>query len=834
MICVAFDLKGPTFRHKKYAAYKVTRKPMPDDLAGQLDDIKRLIRAYNIPIYELAGYEADDILATLAKKAESEGIESFVVTSDKDALQLVGPHIKVYNPQKDGMIYGEKEVREKFGVGPEKMTDLMGLMGDTSDNIPGIPGIGEKTAIELMREFGSLDEILENAHKIKSESRQKKIAQSRELALLSRDLATVRTDVPVEADFKDFRLKEPDKDALAEIFKEMEFQSLLKEYAPKREHKGLYRMVRKRGEFEDMLRELKGVKMFAFDFETTHYDPMKARPVGLSFAWKEDEAYYIPFNALQDMTEADVLNKLKNIFENSAIKKIGQNIKYDLLILKNKGIAVNGIEFDTMVASYLLNPSKARHNLNEISLEYLSRAISSIEDLVGKGKKAVTIDMVDVERVRDYCCEDSDVAFTLAKILRRKLGEKELAELFSTVEVPLIGVLARMEWWGVSVDKAYLNALSGEMEKDIKKLEEEIYGLAGETFNINSPKQLRVILFEKLKMPVIKRTKTGASTNEEVLKALASQGELPKRLLRYRELSKLKSTYADNLPELINSTTGRIHTSFNQAVTRTGRLSSSEPNLQNIPIKTTAGRKIRKAFVAEKKTHVLLSADYSQIELRILAHLSGDENLINALKEGRDVHTITASLIYGLENENVTPEMRAAAKTVNFGIIYGMSAYGLSKDLGIAVGEASKFIDAYFDRYPSIKGYLNAQIEGAREKGYVTTILGRRRYIPEIKSDNMTVRNFAERIAVNAPIQGSAADLIKLAMIYIDKFLDKFEARMILQVHDELVFEAPNKSLHELAGMVKNSMEGIMNLKVPVRVDLEYGKNWLEMEEMEL
>ncbi|MCQ9206341.1 MAG: DNA polymerase I [Omnitrophica bacterium] len=834
IIAVAFDLKGPTFRHKKYAGYKITRKPMPDDLVSQLGYIKRVIRAYGISIYEAEGYEADDILGTLAKKAETEGIDTFLVTGDKDALQLVGPHTKVYNPSKDGLVLGEKEVRERFGVEPCKMTDLMALMGDASDSIPGVPGIGEKTARELMREFGSLEDILKNSDKIKSESRRKKIDESRELALLSKDLATIHCEVPIEADFKGFRAEEFDREALAGLFAELEFRNLLKEVAPKQERKGDYALVDCKKGLKELVKTLRRAGAFAFDFETTHHDPMRARPVGVSFCWKEGTARYVPLNALSDMRMDEALGALRPIFEDGTLEKIGQNIKYDSLILKNEGISVKGIGFDTMIASYLLNPSRFTHNLNDISFEYTGRIMGSIEELIGKGKKAITMDKVDVGKVRDYCCADSDAAFGLRKILENKLKEKGLYDLFRDVEMPLVDVLARMELCGVSVDTGYLAALSAEMEEEIKKLEKKIFSLAGEEFNIRSPKQLQVIFFEKLKMPIIKKTKTGASTDEEVLRTLSADWELPKEILRYRELAKLKSTYVDNVPGLINERTGRIHTSFNQAVTATGRLSSSGPNLQNIPIKTDMGKKIRKAFVAEGKSQILLSADYSQIELRILAHLSGDTSLVDAFRREGDVHKATASMIYGAEEKDVTPEMRSAAKTVNFGIVYGMSAYGLSRDLGIDVSEAAKFIDAYFERYPGIKEYLQSRIDFASKNGYVTTLLGRRRYIPEIKSENAQVRSFAERTAINTPIQGSAADLIKLAMINLRGVLDKFDAKMILQVHDELVFEVDEKSRMALAGAVKDVMEHVMKLKVPVRISLKAGKNWLEMEKVEV
>jgi len=834
MIAVAFDLKGPTFRHKKYAEYKITRKPMPDDLVSQMDYIKETISAYNIPIYQLEGYEADDILATIARKASVEGIDVFIVTGDKDALQLVGPHIKVFSPAKGGSVYGEKEVEERYGVVPGKMTDLMALMGDASDNIPGVPGIGEKTAIELMQELGSLENIFNNSHKIKSESRRKKIEGSRDIAFLSKDLATIKSDVPIDVNFDDATLKDPNQEELTRIFKELEFRNLLADYAPKREHTGIYSLVDSKAEFEKMLELLSKSKRFAFDFETTHVDPMRAEPVGISFATSRGSAYYIPFNALRDIGPGEVMAGLRPIFLDKSLKKIGQNIKYDVLILKNKNIEVRGIEFDTMVASYLLNPSKSKHNLNDISLEHLGRTIGSIEDLIGKGKKAITMDRVEVNKVKDYCCEDSDVAFSLAEILEKKLRDLDLYKLFSDVEMPLVDVLARMESWGVSIDESYLKKLSKEMAKDIEALEKRIFDLAGEEFNVNSSKQLQVILFEKLKMPIVKRTKTGASTDEEVLRTLSKEAELPKEILRFRELAKLKSTYVDNLPELINERTGRIHTSFNQTVTATGRLSSSSPNIQNIPIKTPLGRKIRRAFVSGGKGRVLLSADYSQIELRVLAHLSGDESLIRAFQEEADIHAFTASLIYGVEEKDVSPEMRSNAKTVNFGIVYGMSAYGLSRDLGIDVREAAKFIEAYFERYPGIKDYLQKQVDECGKNGFVTTILGRRRYIPEINTSNSQVRNFAERTAINTPIQGSAADLIKMAMIAINRRIDEFDAKMILQVHDELVFEVDKKLLKKVTGFVRDEMEGVMNLKVPIKVSLEAGENWLDMEAIEL
>lgn len=834
MLAVAFDLKGPTFRHKKFEEYKIHRKPMPDDLASQIPYIKELVRAYNIPIYEFEGYEADDVLATLAKKAEGQDIETYIVTGDKDALQLVNSHIKVYNPNKDNLVYDIEKVKETFGVGPERMIDLMALIGDATDNIPGVSGIGEKTAIELIGQFGSLEGLLANIEDIKSEARKRMLKENEKLAILSKELAILDTNVPIKTDFKDMLLKPPDADRLFELFKELEFKSLLKDVAPKGSLKSSYALIDDEKGFKRLVGELKDLKEFAFDSETTNEDPMLAKLVGISFSWEAGEAYYVPVNRLDIEL---VLKTLKPIFEDGKIKKIGQNIKYEYVILANYGIRLKGIAFDTMVASYLLNPSKLNHNLEDISIDYLNHKMStSIEELIGKGKHAITMDEVSVEKVCRYCCEDSDVTLRLKKILEKELSKKDLEGLFYDVEIPLIEVLAVMEMNGVAIDKGYLTDLSGEMDKKLSKLTRRIYEQAGEEFNINSPKQLSVILFEKLKLPVIRRTKTGFSTDEEVLRKLAITHPLPKGLLEYRELSKLKSTYVDALPNLINHSTKKVHTSFNQTVTQTGRLSSSKPNLQNIPIKTEEGKKIRKAFVPSGGDKVLLSADYSQIELRILAHLSGDEHLIKAFKDSLDIHAFTASLVFGVKESNVTSEMRNMAKTVNFGIIYGMSPYGLSQGLRIDVDKAKDFIDSYFERYPGVRTYLENLIEEARTNGYVTTILGRRRYIPDIHSQDMRIRQFAERTAINTPIQGSAADIIKVAMIKIYEELNEKElnSKMILQVHDELVFDVPKKEEERVCKIIKEGMENVIKLKVPIEAHIESGSNWLDLEPVKL
>ena len=831
-LAVAFDLKGPTFRHKQFEDYKVHRKPMPDDLVSQMGLIKETVSAYSIPIFEKQGFEADDILATIAKEVSKHGIDVYIVTGDKDMLQIVDKNIKVYSTHKDGLVYDSETVQERFsGLGPGSITDFIALAGDATDNIPGVRGIGEKTAIELIKEFGSLDNIYKNLDKIKSEPRRKMLSEQEDSARMSKELATVDTDVPIEIDIENMRVKSPDSEKLLEIFKELEFKTFAMEIASSNSdvHKeACYKTICSHEDFEDLIKELKTKKEIVLDIETTSDQPMKAELVGISFCWKEGEAYYV---ALSNISEA--LKDLKPILEDENIKKIGQNIKYDKLVLSNYGIEVRGITHDTMIASYLLNPSRMSHGLDDLAFEYLGHKMTPINELLGTGKKRITMDMVEIEKVSMYSCGDSDVTLRLKNIFEKELFKKELESLFNDIELPLIDVLSDMEKNGVKIDVDFLNETSLEMEKELSSLIKDIYRIAGEEFNINSPKQLSRILFEKLSLPVVKKTKTGASTDVEVLEKLSSLHPLPKELLRYRELSKLKSTYVDALPELINKKTGRLHTSFNQAVTATGRLSSSNPNIQNIPIKTEEGRKIRKAFIGEK-SNFIVSADYSQIELRILAHLSKDPELIAAFEKDRDVHSHTASLIFGVDEKEVTPEMRANAKTVNFGIIYGISAFGLGKGLGIDPGNAQQFIDSYFERYPAVRIYMEDKIEEARSAGYVTTLFNRRRYIPEIKTGGMREQQQAERIAINTPVQGSAADLIKIAMINIHRSMKekKLKSLMTLQVHDELVFEVLKGELDEMKKLVKKEMEGAVKLLVPIKVSVRYGKNWLEMEEI--
>ncbi|MCX5687133.1 MAG: DNA polymerase I, partial [Candidatus Omnitrophica bacterium] len=684
---------------------------------------------------------------------------------------------------------------------------------------------------------GSLDNIYKNLDKIKSESRRKMLSEQEDSARMSKELAMVDLTVAMEIDIAGMRIKDPNVEKLLSIFKDLEFKNFAKEITSCNSdvHRdACYKTISSLEEFKKIMLEMKKKLEFVLDTETTSEHPMEAKLVGISFCWKEGEAYYVALCSKPCAKGVDleaVIKELKPILEDEHVKKIGQNIKYDKLVLSNYGIDIKGIAHDTMIASYLLNPSRMSHGLDDIAFEFLDHKMTSIDELLGTGKKRVTMDMVDIEKVSMYSCADSDVTLRLKNIFEKELFKKELESLFRDIELPLVDVLSDMERNGIKIDVNFLKETSSDMDNELLALIKDIYKIAGEEFNINSPKQLSKILFEKLGLPIVKKTKTGISTDVEVLEKLSPLHPLPKELLRYRELSKLKSTYVDALPELINKKTGRLHTSFNQAVTATGRLSSSNPNLQNIPIKTEEGRKIRKAFIGEKGNFIM-SADYSQIELRILAHLSKDPDLIAAFENDRDVHSHTASLIFGVNEKEVTSEMRANAKTVNFGIIYGISAFGLGKGLGIDPGGAQQFIDSYFERYPAVRVYMEDKIEEARSTGYVTTLFNRRRYIPEINTGGMRERQQAERIAINTPVQGSAADLIKIAMINIHKSMKEktIKSLMTLQVHDELVFEVPKNELDIMKELVKEEMEGAVKLLVPVKVSVQYGKNWLEME----
>lgn len=789
-LAVCFDVSKDTFRKKKFAEYKLKRPPMPEGLSSQMPFIKDVISAYGLAMYELEGYEADDIIATLVSKARAEGLTVTIVSSDKDILQLIDEDTVVFSPYKDeGLIYDAKKVQERFGVGPSQITDIIALMGDDVDNIPGVPGIGEKTAVELIKDFGSLDNLLGNIDKIENNKTKEAIQDNIKQIKLSRELAVLDENLELDFSLDKLKIGKPDTQQLYRLFKYFEFKSLLKSLETQ----------------DDILPQINIEKIKPGNLENLNIGNNELYLYGEN---PGDLVFYANDKFFKfDTAEA----AFRNILSGPKTRKISHDLKKIKISLAKEKIDLSGLFFDTMVAAYLLNPSKPEYTLSDVAWDYL-----------GKVPSAKPIDSQSAV----------DLILKLKPRLEKELKEKSLIGLFNDIEMPLIEVLAQMELNGIQLDLKVLKELSADTEKRLIKLIEDIYALCGCQFNINSPKQLRDVLFEKLKLPVIKKTKTGPSTDEEVLTKLAKQHKLPALLLEYRQLMKLKTTYIDTLPDLVNPATGRVHSSFNQAATETGRLSSTRPNLQNIPIKTDIGKNIRRAIVAYAADHRLLSCDYSQIELRILAHLSNDENLISAFKAGKDIHNATASLIYGMEENNITGSMRELAKRVNFGIVYGLSSYGLARDLGISLEEAQQFIDAYFLRYPQVKLYIQEQIARAKEDGFATTILGRKRYIPEIDNKNQGIRQFAERQAVNTPIQGSAADMIKLAMIKIhNQIRDRgLETKMIIQIHDELLFDVPTQELDTTVNLVKESMENVLKLTVPIKAEVKIGRNWLEME----
>ncbi len=844
-IVVSFDSPVPTERHRIYEKYKAQRPETPRELVEQMPYIKKMISAFNISIFEVPGYEADDLLGTIAKKAASEGIDVFIVTGDKDMLQIVGDRVKVYDPMKD-KILDEEFIREKFGIGPERITEFMALTGDAADNIPGIKGIGEKTARELLTEFGSLDDLLENTNRIKRDKVRALVSENADLARLSKKLTTLDTSVPLDIAIEELRLGEPDWASLLSLFRELEFGSLMKLIPSENAREIHHETVLSPSGVREIASSIQDE--IAFDIESTSRNPLAADLVGIALCREKGHALYIPVShsypgAPVQMKKEELLEILRAIFEDEKIAKIGHNLKYDMMVLRQDGIQVKGLLYDTMIASYLLNPNKPNHSLEEVGLEHLSyRKKTFIEVL----KKRSFFSEVPIEEAASYACDDASLSFELKEVLFRKLRENDLENLYLNIEMPLVYVLADMEMEGISIDSSKLEGISKELEREIDSLKRRIYFLAGEEFNINSPKQLSRVLFHRLGFQPGKKTKTGFSTEMGVLEELAESHELPQEILNYRSLSKLKTTYIDVLPTLINPKTGRVHTSFNQTVAATGRLSSSNPNLQNIPIRGEWGRRIRETFIAEvgiesestrshrtdsqREGNLLLSADYSQVELRILAHLSNDEGLIEAFRNNLDIHARTASEIFGITIDKITPDIRRIAKTVNFGVIYGISPFGLSEALSISRDEAKKYIEQYFNRHPGVKNYIEKILEEARNKGYVSTLFGRRRAIPEIKSKNSNMRQQAERFAINSPIQGTAADIIKIAMINIwKKFKDRgLKTRMILQVHDELLFELPAQELETVKDIVKKEMEGVITLSVPVSVDINHGKNWAE------
>ena len=833
-LAVVFDAPGPTFRHEVFGEYKANRPSMPENLRPQIPRIKEVVEALRVPLVEEGGYEADDLIGALVRKMEGVGIDTVLVSGDKDLMQLISQHVTMYDPMKD-KTFRIPEVIERFGVGPDKVIEVMGLCGDTSDNIPGVPGIGEKTAAKLIEEFGSIEGLLRNVDKVKNARVRNNLLHYGDQARLSRELATLDIRAPVEWGLESLKPGDPDLAKLHKIFKEMEFSRLLKEFTAKPERAAEdYHLVMDKQSLQALADNLKSAGAFSLDLESTSLEPMRAEIVGLSFAYKPHQAFYIPVGhtypgAPAQLDREEVLTFLRPLLEDPRLKKYGQNIKYDYILLAKSGIHIQGIAGDTMIASYLLNPSKHRHSLEELAREHLDRQVITYADVAGRGAKEIPFSQVEVEIAGRYSGEDADLTLILARKLLPQIEEEGFTELFHRVELPLLEVLAVMEMHGVRLDQPLLNLMSKEFAGQMENIAQDIFQQAGEEFNINSPQQLGKILFEKLKLPGGKRTKTGYSTDVEVLTELSREFPLPAKVLEYRSLSKLKSTYVDALPELINPSTGRIHTSFNQTVTATGRLSSSDPNLQNIPIRSPEGRRIRQAFIPDEGS-LILSADYSQIELRILAHLSCDTSLIETFQRDEDIHAATAAEIFHVAPDQVNPEMRRLAKVINFGIIYGMSAFGLSKELAIPPSVAQAYIANYFQKYHEVRDYIDKSLELARQKGYVTTLMDRRRYVPDLGSNNRSVRQFAERIAINAPIQGTAADLIKVAMINIHRRLLKEErkAKLILQIHDELVFEIPEDEGEVMKRLVQEEMEGVMKLYIPLKVDIGIGKNWAE------
>jgi DNA polymerase-1 len=827
-------------REEIYSEYKSNRKELPDDLGPQIGLAVEFCKMYGIPVLQIPGIEADDTIASITKWLEEKHQTTYICSSDKDLCQLVTKNTFILNTFKENLIIDEEKVKETFGVRPDQIVDLLAIMGDTSDNIPGIPGFGPKTAAKLLEEFGSLSNLLKNVDKVDSKKKQETIRDNEDLAKLSHKLATLHLDAPFPKDKEFFKLKEPDIEVLAHFYKEMNFKSLLKDLMhsdlfeskePKKEElECIYHTVDTEEKLQELISHLKDQEEIVIDLETTDIKPMAAKIVGMGLSALENTAYYIPFNL--DLSESFILSKLKPILEDPKKKFIGHNIKYDYHVLKNSGIDLKNIYFDTMIASYLLNSESNRHNLDLLSLEILSKKKIPIEDLIGKGKKQISMKEVPIDLITNYCCEDVVCTLRLKNIFEKELKEKNLEKVFREIEMPLVPVLISMERAGIFVDTKKLTEMSEYLSKEISKLQNTIYQECGEIFNLNSPKQLSEVLFQKMGItPVGKKGTSGFSTSASVLEELEANYPVCRKILAYRALEKLRSTYVDSLPEQISPKTHKIHCTFNQSVAATGRLSCQDPNLQNIPTRTEEGKKIRYAFTPEDPENwSFISADYSQIELRILAHLSQDENLIAAFNQNEDIHKSTAALVFNVPKEAVTKEMRDMAKAVNFGILYGQQAFGLSQQLGISVQEASKFINTYFETYPSIKSFLESCKEKARETGVATTFTGRQRPIVDIHSKNGMLRAAAERLAVNTPIQGAQADIIKMAMIKIDHMLKKHPeyGHMILQIHDELIFEVPNEHVEKVKKEIKQIMETIVNLCIPLTVDVSIGKNWGE------
>lgn len=915
-LAVAFDKAAPTFRHLQYDGYKATRKGMPDELASQMPLIKELVEAFRAPVLEIDGYEADDIIGTVTKRAEEAGYESLIVTGDRDTLQLVSPLTRAMITKKgisEMETFDEAAVKERFGVAPGQVPDLKGLAGDASDNIPGVPGIGEKTAVKLIQTIGGIEDILREIDSVEPARARELIRQHAEQAELSKKLSTIEREVPIDFDLDRCRLGEPDYAKLAALFRRLEFRSLLRRLEPKmpleakvEAEAGAEAEARANGKarakaaqgapsvgslFDDgevrpgearqagayatcdeaaeegpeaatcraeavaaagggrcmtvadldgvraLARDLAAAKDFTFDIVADGPDSMRSGLVGMAFAIPDGRAFYLPFAhsylGAPGLAEKAVFDILRPIFEDDGISKVCHDAKPKMIHLRRRGVGLAGLYFDTMIGAYLVNPER-RSDLEHVIRDQLGEDVQTVDALfsrAGRGGLPRTIAEAQADAVRDAVCGGLVLLPRLRETLTKKLMDFGMQKLFCSVEMPLVAVLADMEMTGVAVDPEELRRLSRDMALRMAELEQEIYRLAGEEFNINSPRQLGHVLFEKLGLPAVKKTKTGYSTDAEVLEELSSHHHIAAKIVEYREIAKLKGTYADALASLINPATGRIHTTFNQTVTATGRLSSSDPNLQNIPIRKEEGRRIRAVFVPGKAHSLILSADYSQIELRVLAHFSRDEALVESFRRDEDVHARTAASVFGVDIRDVTPEMRSRAKAVNFGIVYGISDFGLAKGVGISRKEAASFIDAYFRHYRGVKKYLDEVVETARRDGYVTTLLNRRRYLPDLASKNVPARKFAERTAMNTPIQGTAADIIKLAMVNVHRELERrgLASKMILQVHDELVFEVPESELGKVAALARKTMEEAVTLDVPLKVDVKAGPNWLDL-----
>ena len=834
-LAVAFDAKGPNFRHEKYPEYKANRPPMPDDLAVQIPYIKKIVTAHNIHTLEEQGVEADDLIASAARTLTAAGCKVIVVSGDKDLLQLVGRDIILWDPMKD-VVMDPEAIKKKYNVAPEKLLDLFALTGDKSDNIPGVPGIGPKSAEKLINEFGSLENLYENMDSLKKGKMKESLESHRQDAFLSRELIDLKEDLAISENIDDFRLPEPDTARLKKLYTELEFTRLMKAEIPAAEvSREGFELVQTEPELAELVKLLKEADCMVLDTETSDLDPFVADLVGLSVCVTPENAFYIPLGHRDEagklltgqLAKKSILKTLKPLLEDERLPKLGHNLKFDYSIIKEQGegVSLRGPLWDTMIASYLLDPGRRTFKLDDLCREILELKMTTFAEVTRRDKRPDAFVYVEPADAKNYSCEDVLGACLLWKEFRPKLEKHNLWELFAELETPLLPILAEMELVGIKVDTGLLQELSQEFSKKIAELEKEIYKLAGQEFNINSPKQLGEILFDKLKLPHGRKTKTGYSTDVGVLERLSFH-ELPQAVLVHRNLSKLQSTYVDKLASLVHPKTGRVHSSFNQTVTATGRLSSSNPNLQNIPVRTEEGQRIRQAFVPEKG-HVFVAGDYSQIDLRVLAHYSQDKALLEAFRAGQDVHNRTAAEIFFVSPLLITPQMRRVAKTINFGIVYGMSSFGLASQLNLSRKEAQTFIDRYFKHYPGVQQFMEDIVKQAKKDHYVTTLLNRIRYLPDINSTNRTSREFAERTAINTPIQGTAADIIKLAMIKVDKELKKakLKTRMLLQIHDELVFEVPEKEEEKVTRLVKDGMESVMQLDVPLVVNISVGND---------